>query len=93
MLACMQTTTTSHAHTVCCRRQLLEGLAHIHAHGAIHRDLKPSNIFFDVANDVKIGDFGLATGAVTDPVASAAARVSTSQDLAGEVHAGGDDQC
>eukprot|EP00164_Ancoracysta_twista_P010436 GFYU01015738.1.p1 GENE.GFYU01015738.1~~GFYU01015738.1.p1 ORF type:complete len:1304 (+),score=377.66 GFYU01015738.1:84-3995(+) len=44
-------------------RQILEGLVHIHRQGTIHRDLKPSNIFFDSAGDIKIGDFGLATGA------------------------------
>lgn len=41
-------------------RQILEGLAHIHAQGMIHRDLKPSNIFLDSNGNVKIGDFGLA---------------------------------
>ncbi|KAF2086978.1 Serine/threonine-protein kinase, partial [Saccharata proteae CBS 121410] len=42
-------------------RQILEGLAHIHSHGIIHRDLKPDNVFIDVANNPRIGDFGLAT--------------------------------
>ncbi|OAA64439.1 protein kinase [Niveomyces insectorum RCEF 264] len=46
-------------------RQLLEGLAHIHNLGIVHRDLKPENIFIgagaDGVNNVKIGDFGLAT--------------------------------
>ncbi len=41
-------------------RQLLAGLAHIHAQGIIHRDLKPANIFFDSRGDIKLGDFGLA---------------------------------
>ncbi|KAI8566990.1 hypothetical protein RHMOL_Rhmol02G0086400 [Rhododendron molle] len=41
-------------------RQIVEGLAHIHAQGIIHRDLTPNNIFFDARNDIKIGDFGLA---------------------------------
>lgn len=42
-------------------RQILDGLSHIHSHGIIHRDLKPDNIFIDVANNPRIGDFGLAT--------------------------------
>ena len=42
-------------------RQILEGLAHIHSQGVIHRDLKPSNIFLDASNNIKLGDFGLAT--------------------------------
>jgi eukaryotic translation initiation factor 2-alpha kinase 4 len=37
----------------------VEGLAHVHSQGIIHRDLTPNNIFFDVRNDIKIGDFGL----------------------------------
>lgn len=41
-------------------RQILEGLAHIHAQGMIHRDLKPANIFKDARGDIKLGDFGLA---------------------------------
>lgn len=42
-------------------RQIVEGLAHVHSQGILHRDLTPSNIFFDVRNDIKIGDFGLGT--------------------------------
>lgn len=48
-------------------RQILEGLHHIHQQNMIHRDLKPPNIFLDSNNNVKIGDFGLATGAGFDP--------------------------
>lgn len=43
----------------------MEGLAHIHGLSIVHRDLKPENIFIsqsvDGVNNVKIGDFGLAT--------------------------------
>ncbi|KAM5472512.1 eukaryotic translation initiation factor 2-alpha kinase [Microsporum audouinii] len=42
-------------------RQILDGLNHIHSHGILHRDLKPDNIFIDMANNPRIGDFGLAT--------------------------------
>jgi translation initiation factor 2-alpha kinase 4 len=46
-------------------RQILEGLVHIHSLSIVHRDLKPENIFISVGPDglenVKIGDFGLAT--------------------------------
>lgn len=42
-------------------REIVEGLLHIHEQGMIHRDLKPVNIFLDSNDQVKIGDFGLAT--------------------------------
>jgi eukaryotic translation initiation factor 2-alpha kinase 4 len=42
-------------------REIVEGLAHIHQQGMIHRDLKPVNVFLDIQDNVKIGDFGLAT--------------------------------
>eukprot|EP01059_Diplonema_ambulator_P006238 TRINITY_DN15996_c0_g1_i1.p1 TRINITY_DN15996_c0_g1~~TRINITY_DN15996_c0_g1_i1.p1 ORF type:complete len:1502 (+),score=504.75 TRINITY_DN15996_c0_g1_i1:166-4506(+) len=51
--------------------QLLECVEYIHKQNVIHRDLKPENIFFDIvstkaskyfAGDIKVGDFGLATG-------------------------------
>ena len=46
-------------------RQILEGLAHIHSLNIVHRDLKPENVFIaagpDGVDNVKIGDFGLAT--------------------------------
>ncbi|XP_055375444.1 eIF-2-alpha kinase GCN2-like [Condylostylus longicornis] len=42
-------------------REILEGLSYIHQQGIIHRDLKPDNIFLDSRDQIKIGDFGLAT--------------------------------
>lgn len=41
-------------------RQILEGLAHIHAKGQIHRDIKPSNILVDAAaKRMVITDMGI----------------------------------
>ncbi|CAM9232741.1 unnamed protein product, partial [Scytosiphon promiscuus] len=42
-------------------RQMLEGVEFIHSKGIIHRDLTPPNVFLDGEENVKLGDFGLAT--------------------------------
>jgi serine/threonine protein kinase len=39
---------------------LTKAVEYIHEKGIIHRDLKPANIFFK-NEEVKVGDFGLAT--------------------------------
>jgi len=46
-----------------CRRvgaSVARALASAHELGVVHRDIKPSNIFFDGADEAKIGDFGIA---------------------------------
>jgi serine/threonine-protein kinase len=41
-------------------RQILEGLAHIHAAGIVHRDVKPENLLLLADGRLKIADFGVA---------------------------------
>lgn len=41
-------------------RQILEGIAKIHANRTLHRDLKPQNILITSNGTVKIADFGLS---------------------------------
>lgn len=40
--------------------QTCEALDYAHAQQVIHRDIKPSNILFDLDNQVKLSDFGIA---------------------------------
>jgi serine/threonine protein kinase len=41
--------------------QLATGVCYLHRRSIIHRDLKLGNIFINLEDDIKIGDFGLAT--------------------------------
>ncbi len=40
--------------------EILEALAHAHAHGVVHRDMKPANLMLLDDGKVKIADFGIA---------------------------------
>lgn len=43
---------------LCCFKQLLRGVAYLHAHGIAHRDLKPENLLMSGDGHLKITDFG-----------------------------------
>ncbi|WVZ62170.1 hypothetical protein U9M48_011947 [Paspalum notatum var. saurae] len=66
-------------------RQVLDGLAYLHARGVIHRDLKCDNIFVNGSQgQVKIGDLGLAA---VRRRGGAAHCVGTPEFMAPEVYA------
>ena len=46
--------------------QLLRALKYIHSANVLHRDLKPSNLLVNSNCDLKICDFGLARGVLSD---------------------------
>lgn len=77
-------------------RQVLDGLAYLHARGVVHRDLKCDNIFVNGSQgQVKIGDLGLAAvvrrrgqgGAGGGGGAQARCVVGTPEFMAPEVYA------
>lgn len=41
-------------------RDILEGLADLHANGKVHRDIKPENVLFDNNNCALLTDFGIS---------------------------------
>ena len=41
-------------------RDIVRGLAYLHAHGIIHQDLKPDNVLLDAHGRARIADFGVA---------------------------------
>ena len=48
--------------------ELCQALAYIHSAHLIHRDIKPHNAFVDIANNIKLGDFGICRKLMTTMV-------------------------
>lgn len=60
-------------------RQIVDATSYIHSNNCMHRDLKPGNIFLSSDGNVKLGDFGLATGEIVLQEASNSVRRRNSQ--------------
>ncbi|KAK7364141.1 hypothetical protein VNO80_12570 [Phaseolus coccineus] len=52
--------TFSEERLVVVARDILNGLAYLHARNIIHRDIKPANILVNTKGEVKIADFGVS---------------------------------
>ncbi|MBX2797661.1 MAG: protein kinase [Myxococcales bacterium] len=79
-------------------RQLVEGVAALHAAGRIHRDLKPSNVLVTDAGRVVVLDFGLVAeidqdytgGTLHQQIAGSAAYMSPEQAMGRPLHEASD---
>ena len=56
-------------------RQILEGVAYLHANGITHRDIKSKNILLDASQNIKLADFGLSKEIKPSPSAQHTAGV------------------
>lgn len=72
-------------------RQMLDGLAAIHAAGIVHRDVKPQNVLLTDAHQVKVTDFGIARlGSADAGLTEAGTAIGTAAYMAPEQASGGE---
>ncbi len=71
-------------------RQILHGLAAIHAAGIIHRDIKPENVLLGEDGIARVADFGVAHDQPTEGLTNHGTTVGTASYMAPEQARGGD---
>ena len=66
-------------------RQILEGVAYLHANGITHRDIKSKNILLDASQNIKLADFGLSKEIKPAPSAQHTVGVGSNRYKAPEI--------
>ncbi|SEF68864.1 peptide/nickel transport system substrate-binding protein [Actinacidiphila yanglinensis] len=70
---------------------VLDALAHAHAHGTVHRDVKPANVMVTTGGAVKVADFGIARVLDVDTrLTTAGSSIGTPSYMSPEQVNGGD---
>ena len=68
--------------------QAAAALDFVHAAGIVHRDVKPANLLLDAHGDVRLADFGVASGGTREALTATGAVVGTPGYVAPEVAGG-----
>ena len=69
--------------------QAARALDAAHRHSVVHRDVKPANLLLDASDEVRIGDFGIASAAGDDTLTVAGSILGTWGYMAPEQAEGG----
>ena len=58
-------------------RQVLAALGYAHTSGVVHRDVKPANIMITAGEQIKVLDFGIATGGLSGEITATGALIGS----------------